>query len=81
MPTRSPLRNVQSPQQVRELIEGLHALSRTTLIVRADQEGGLNARLNEKHAFSPTVSHQELGERNDPASTRNSAPAAMPTWS
>lgn len=73
VPTRSPLRNVQSPQQVRELTEGLQALYRTTLIICADQEGGLVARLNEKHGFPPTVSHQELGERNDPAYTRQQA--------
>ena len=35
----------------------------------ADQEGGKVARLNETHGFPPTISAQELGERNDPAFT------------
>ncbi|HXG42788.1 MAG TPA: glycoside hydrolase family 3 N-terminal domain-containing protein [Dehalococcoidia bacterium] len=73
VPTRSPLRNVQSPQQVRELTRGLQALSSAPLIICVDQEGGRVARLNEGHGFPPTVSHEELGRRNDVAYTRQQA--------
>ncbi len=66
---QSPVRNVESPQQVAALTAELQALAETPLIVAIDQEGGLVARLDERHGFPPTLSAQALGERNDPAFT------------
>ncbi|WP_297640786.1 glycoside hydrolase family 3 protein [Caldilinea sp.] len=66
---QSPLRNVESPQQVAALTAELQAMAETPLIVAVDQEGGLVARLDERHGFPSTLSAQALGERNDPAFT------------
>jgi beta-N-acetylhexosaminidase len=65
----SAQRNVESPAQVAQLSADLQAASRTPLLIAADQEGGLVARLSERHGFPPAVSAQELGERNDAAYT------------
>ena len=62
-------RNIQSPAQVAQLTRGLQEFAPTPLLIAADQEGGMVARLNEQHGFPPTVSAQELGERGDAAYT------------
>ena len=78
---QSPTRNVESPTQLAKLTADLQALTQdpnssavhTPLLIAADQEGGLVARLNEKHGFPPTISAQEMGEHNDPAFTYSRA--------
>lgn len=59
--SRSPLRNIVSPAQVRQLIADLQAAAPTPLLVAVDQEGGRVSRLKEKHGFPPTVSAAVLG--------------------
>ena len=75
----SPVRNVESPSQVAALDAGLAALAATPLMIAVDQEGGIVARLNEKHGFPPTLQAQELGARNDPAFTYEAAAAIAQT--
>ncbi len=65
VPTRSPVRNVESPTQVTALVKALQSASATPLLVAIDYEGGIITRLKEKYGFPPTVSHQYLGEVND----------------
>ena len=65
VPTRSPVRNVESPTQVTALVKALQSASATPLLVAIDYEGGTITRLKEKSGFPPTVSHQYLGEVND----------------
>lgn len=64
-----PWRNVQSPSQVRALVASLHRAAKTPLIVSIDQEGGRVNRLKAAYGFPETISHEELGSRNDPAFT------------
>jgi hypothetical protein len=45
LPTHSPVRNIQSPTQLKALIAGLQAAASTPLIVAIDEEGGEVARL------------------------------------
>jgi beta-N-acetylhexosaminidase len=78
-PTGTPVRNVASPQQLTALIAGLQAAAPTPLIVAVDEEGGLVARLDQRHGFPPTVSAQAMGARNDPAYTRQQAGAMANT--
>ncbi len=59
----SPVRNVQSPEQVRSLVEYLAQRAPAPLLVLVDQEGGRVARFSPKHGFPATLSAQELGER------------------
>jgi beta-N-acetylhexosaminidase len=69
-PTGSAVRNVESPAQLTALVAGLKGGARTPLLVAIDEEGGLVARLDERHGFPPTTSAAELGAQNDPAVTR-----------
>lgn len=65
----SPVRNVQSPEQLKNLVDDLQAAGPDTLLVAVDQEGGKVVRLKEKYGFPPTVSQQWLGTANDPELT------------
>ncbi|MEZ4884473.1 MAG: glycoside hydrolase family 3 protein [Chitinophagales bacterium] len=71
VPTRQtePLRNIESPIQVKKLIEDLQSYAEIPLLVTVDQEGGIIRRLKEKDGFPKTVSHQYLGELNNTDST------------
>ena len=51
----SPVRNIESPEQVAALNAGLRELAETPLLIAADQEGGWVARLNEAHGFPATL--------------------------
>lgn len=61
-----PKRNIESPQQLKALTMALQEKAKIPLFIAVDQEGGQVARLKEKHGFTKTKSHQELGEINDP---------------
>ena len=71
--TNKPVRNIQSPAQVKALVASLQKIAPTPLLIGIDQEGGKVARLNEKHGFPPTVSEQYLGALNDLKVTRQYA--------
>ncbi len=62
-------RNIQSPQQVRTLSAKLQGYAKTPLFVTIDQEGGRVNRLKSTYGFPETISHEELGARNDTAFT------------
>jgi beta-N-acetylhexosaminidase len=63
------VRNVESPEQVQRLVSQLRERARTPLWVAIDQEGGRVNRLKPDYGFPKTVSHEELGEINDPKIT------------
>lgn len=79
VPTQKPVRNIESFEQVKELVASLQNVSPTPLLVAIDQEGGKISRLptslplhrsgKESLGFPPTVSAQYLGTMNDPALT------------
>ena len=73
VPSKTPVRNIASPEQVKTLVAGLLKAASMPLLVAVDQEGGKIARLKEKFGFPPTVSHQYLGTRNDLALTHRQA--------
>ncbi len=66
----SSVRNISSPEQVRELVSTLKSFSDDPLFVAVDQEGGKVSRLKEKYGFPATVSQEYLGEEDDPELTR-----------
>lgn len=72
-PTSTPVRNIQSPQQLAALVSGLQDAAAAPLIVAVDEEGGQVARLDERHGFPPTISAQDLGTQGDAAFTRQQA--------
>jgi beta-N-acetylhexosaminidase len=73
VPTQQPVRNIRSPSQVKALIASLASAAATPLLVAIDQEGGIVARLKERHGFPPSVSHQHLGELNNLETTHQQA--------
>ena len=62
-------RNIESPEQVQALVAELQAEAPVPLLVSIDQEGGRVNRLKPAYGFPETVSHEELGLRNDLAET------------
>lgn len=69
VPTQSPVRNIQSAEQVKHLIGQLQDFATIPLLVGIDQEGGNVVRLKPKFGFSNTVSAQHLGAIDNPDST------------
>ncbi len=72
---KSQVRNIQSPEQVRSLVQYLKQRAPEPLIVAVDQEGGRVARLTPRHGFPATISAQELGERGSLEFTSRTARA------
>jgi beta-N-acetylhexosaminidase len=75
LPSGSPVRNVESPEQLRTLVSALAEAASGSpaglpLMVAVDEEGGLVARLNPSAGFPATFSAAHLGARGDPAFTR-----------
>jgi len=73
VPSQSPVRNIESPRQVKALIDSLRGLAAAPLFIAVDQEGGKVSRLKEKFGFPATVSQKYLGSLNDAAVTRQFA--------
>lgn len=68
-----PVHNIKSPEQVRELTNTLQSYSEFPLFVGVDQEGGLVNRLKSDYGFPQTVSHLQIGKKNDLAYTYEQA--------
>jgi beta-N-acetylhexosaminidase len=79
VPSQSPVRNIESPSQVRDLTAALKEASPSPLLIAVDQEGGKVSRLKEKFGFPATVSQQSLGTSDDIVATRKSAEGTAKT--
>lgn len=66
-------RNIESPDQLSELVRHLQAQAQIPLLVSIDQEGGRVNRLKPEYGFPASVSHEELGRRNQPQETFRAA--------
>ncbi len=73
VPGGGGLRNIQSPTQLKKLVQTLHTFSNNPLLVAIDHEGGQTTRLQTKYGFPPTRSHQALGTANDLTATYQQA--------
>lgn len=70
MTTRTPNRNIKSPEQVKNLTDELQSLAQTPLFIAIDQEGGRVARLKTERGFIPHVSAEYIGETDDTDTTQ-----------
>lgn len=70
VPSKKSKRNIESPNQLRELCSELQKLGNNRLFISIDQEGGKVSRLKEKYGFSPSVSQQFLGDNNNSSLTK-----------
>jgi beta-N-acetylhexosaminidase len=73
VPSRTPLRNISTPEQLSRLTKELQKLSVIPLFIAIDQEGGKVNRLKPARGFPFSVSAQYLGQLNNPDSTRSAA--------
>lgn len=76
---QSPVRNIQSPEQVHALVAELQSFASIPLLIAVDYEGGRICRLKEKFGFPPTVSHQYLGTLDNATVTHRHAGAMAQT--
>ena len=65
-------KNIKDFEQLKSLISQLNQISKTPLFIAIDQEGGKVARLSPEFGVS-TYSAWDLGQKNDPAFTRQEA--------
>lgn len=70
VPTSRAVRNIKSPEQLRQLSRQLQRRAKRPLLIAVDQEGGMVSRLKAKYGFPPTVSARYLGKLNNIDSTR-----------
>ncbi|MDY6993574.1 MAG: glycoside hydrolase family 3 N-terminal domain-containing protein, partial [Pseudomonadota bacterium] len=70
---KKPRRNIQSPSQVKKLVEQLQHFAHKPLLIAIDYEGGMINRLGEQLGFPKTVSFAYLGQVNDLNVTRQHA--------
>ncbi|MDO9528574.1 MAG: glycoside hydrolase family 3 protein [Syntrophales bacterium] len=73
VPSKSPIRNIKSPEQVKALTAALQKASSIPLFIAIDQEGGKVNRLKEKSGFPPSVSEQCLGSIDNSSTTERFA--------
>ena len=64
-----PGRNVKSPDQLKALCASLQARAKTPIFISIDQEGGRVNRLKATYGFPESISHEELGVKDDLANT------------
>lgn len=69
VPTRSPVRNIQSANQLSDLVAGLKEYATAPLLITIDQEGGRVSRLKPDYGFPQSVSAQYLGNIDNEDST------------
>ncbi|RXK87804.1 glycoside hydrolase family 3 [Chlorobaculum sp. 24CR] len=73
VPSRSPVRNIESAEQLRRLSSELQQRSSIPLLVAIDQEGGRVCRLKPSRGFPPTLSAARLGKLDNADNTRQAA--------
>ncbi len=62
-------RNIESPDQLKVLVDEVKRLSETPLIVAIDQEGGKVARLKERYGFPSFESAEYIGKEDSEETT------------
>ncbi len=72
-PSKSRPRNIESPEQLKQLVSDLKTHCKEKLFVAIDQEGGVVDRLKERYGFPASVSAQSLGQLNSEDTTRSQA--------
>jgi beta-N-acetylhexosaminidase len=70
VPSQSSPRNIESPEQLKQLTADLKHYSKENLFIAIDQEGGIVNRLKASYSFPASVSAQYLGQLNNEDSTR-----------
>lgn len=75
VPSKSAVRNIESPDQVKKLLRELQRFTDIPLLTAVDYEGGRVVRLKTGFGFSETLSHQELGKYDSVSATKKQAAA------
>ncbi|MDR3351407.1 MAG: hypothetical protein LBN98_07205 [Prevotellaceae bacterium] len=69
VPSKTPVRNIKSPAQVKKLVADLQQIAPVKLLVSIDQEGGKVNRLKPVFGFPPSVSAKYLGAADNADTT------------
>jgi len=64
VPTKKAERNIENPEQVKQLIVDLQSFSETQLFVAVDAEGGSVNRLKQEYGFIAIPSAEEMGKKD-----------------
>lgn len=72
-------RNIQTPNQTKELINSLQDFGKNNLLISVDQEGGHVNRLKKEYGFPPCPSWHEIGLFNDVNKTRENSEVVAKT--
>ncbi len=75
-PTGTRHRNIESPQQLKQLCADLQQYGDNNLLIGVDQEGGNVARLRVKDGFPTTMTAQASAEAGDDAVEKNASTVA-----
>lgn len=70
VPTQKFERNIQSPEQLKNLVKQVKEYSSVKPLIAIDMEGGRVNRLKTNYGFPPTVSAQYLGSKDNIDTTR-----------
>ncbi len=70
MVSNKPVKNIESPKQVRELTNQLQQASKIPLFIGIDQEGGVINRLKPEYGFPKTRSHLHLSQIDNVPATQ-----------
>ena len=66
----SKYKNVENPKQLKKLISDINKTAKTKMFITIDEEGGKITRLPKDRGFkAQTLSHRELGDKDDEMST------------
>jgi len=65
VPTKTPIRNIDSKEQVSTLIRELNSATQTNLLIAIDQEGGRVARLKETRGFFRGQSAEKIAKLSE----------------
>ena len=65
VPSKSRPRNIESPDQLKLLIDNLQNASKVPLFISVDQEGGMVSRLKTRYGFPSSISAEHIGIVNN----------------
>lgn len=74
--TRTRVRNIESPTQLKKLSTDLQKLSKIPLFISVDEEGGKVSRLKSRYGFSSKPSPEALGRQSPKDVTKSAASLA-----
>ncbi|HOI60188.1 MAG TPA: beta-N-acetylhexosaminidase [Candidatus Pacearchaeota archaeon] len=77
VPSKTWIRNIETPKQTKALIENIKKLTKDDLFIAVDAEGGYVNRLKSKYGFAQIESAQVMGEEDSQKTFTKASPLGM----